>query len=102
MQTIAKKQQVKELILNNEFQDMDLVNEEYFFIGLFFDQDNAFWCIKRNTNGSLIVECDDEYQFRLDDQLCDIVEEFISEQTKDLRDDEPEYHWFMQNNFKYA
>ena len=51
MANLAKKQQVRELILNNRFEEMDLVNEEYFFIGLFFDEDNAFWCIKRNTKG---------------------------------------------------
>ena len=105
MTNLAKKQQVRELILNNRFEDMDLVNEEYFFIGLFFDEDNAFWCIKRNTNGFLVVEADDEYQFKLDNELADLVEEFISEETKDQRD-EPDHHWFMKNhfrnNFKYA
>ncbi|MCT4228670.1 hypothetical protein HZP39_04045 [Elizabethkingia anophelis] len=101
MTNLDKKQQVKELILKNQFEDMDL-NEEGFYIELFFDEDGAQWCIQRNTNGNLIITADSDYQFKLNDKLSDLVEEFVSEETKDQRESEPEYHWFMRNNFKSA
>lgn len=98
---ISNQERVSELILKNQFEDMDLTKEG-FYIELFFDEDGAQWCIQRNTNGNLIITADSDYQFKLNDKLSDLVEEFVSEETKDQRESEPEYHWFMMNSFKSA
>ncbi|MCL1666398.1 DUF1892 domain-containing protein [Elizabethkingia ursingii] len=95
MTKVEKKkgqERVQELIIKNQFEDMNLRKNE-FYIELFFDKDDAQWCIQRNTSENLVITVDGEYLYKLDDELSELVEEFISEETRDERESLPYGHY---------
>ncbi|QDZ63756.1 hypothetical protein EVD20_15935 [Elizabethkingia bruuniana] len=53
-----------------------------FLYRTFFDESDAQWCIQRNTSSNLIITVDGDYLYKLDDELSELVEEFVSEENR--------------------